>query len=198
VELDDLAPDPHLQFDLWLAEAASSGMRYPETAALATATADAVPSVRMVLVKGHDERGFVFFTNTDSRKAHEVAANPRAALALHWESLARQVRIEGAVARVPDADALAYFGSRPRGSRISAWASPQSRAVADRAELERLVTMIEERFAGQEDVPLPPHWGGYRVVPTAIEFWQGRDDRLHDRIRYERDATGWSRRRLGP
>lgn len=198
MELDDLDPDPIAQFGRWLDEAGASGMRYPETMALATATPDGAPSVRMVLLKGHDERGFVFFTNTESRKAGELGANPRAALALHWESLRRQVRVEGDVEGVSSAEAAAYFAGRPRGSRLSAWASPQSRAVADRAELERLYASIESRYPDPTDIPLPPHWGGYRVVPTAIEFWHGREDRLHDRIRYERGASGWSRRRLGP
>jgi pyridoxamine 5'-phosphate oxidase len=198
VELDDLDPDPHVQFARWLEDAGSSGLRYPETAALATATANGVPSVRMVLLKGHDARGFAFFTNLESRKARELSASPHAALALHWETLARQVRIEGTVERVPDLDAQTDFSMRPRGSRISAWASPQSRTVADRTELERLVETIETRFESDDDLPLPPHWGGYRVVPTVIEFWHGRDDRLHDRIRYDRGAAGWSRHRLAP
>jgi pyridoxamine 5'-phosphate oxidase len=197
VDVDELTADPIVQFGLWLADAAATGLRYPETAALATATADGCPSVRMVLVKGHDERGFTFFTNTESRKASELDENPRAALALHWERLERQVRIEGVAERVTDGEARAYFHTRPRGSKLGAWASPQSQPVASRGELERLVAAAAERFPG-DDVPLPPHWGGFRVRPTAIEFWHGRRDRLHDRVRYELSGAGWSRQRLGP
>ena len=195
---DDLDPDPHAQFERWFGEAAEAGARAPEQMALATAGRDGVPSVRMVLLKGHDERGFVFYTNRTSRKAAEIAANPRVAAVLHWELQSRQVRLEGSVEEVGDEESFAYFRTRPRPSRIGAWASPQSRPVADRAELERRAAEIEERFAGVDDVPLPPFWGGYRVVPTAIEFWQGRQDRLHDRVRYERGDGGWRRERLGP
>ena len=195
---DDLDPDPHAQFERWFGEAAEAGARAPEQMALATAGRDGVPSVRMVLLKGHDERGFVFYTNRTSRKAAEIAANPRVAAVLHWELQSRQVRLEGSVEEVGDEESFAYFRTRPRPSRIGAWASPQSRPVADRAELERRAAEIEERFAGIDDVPLPPFWGGYRLVPTAIEFWQGRQDRLHDRVRYERGDGGWRRERLGP
>jgi len=198
VDPDDLDPDPHAQFERWFGEAAEAGARAPEQMALATAGRDGVPSVRMVLLKGHDDRGFVFYTNRTSRKAAEIAANPRVAAVLHWELQSRQVRLEGSVEEVGDEESFAYFRTRPRPSRIGAWASPQSRPVADRAELERRAAEIEERFAGVDDVPLPPFWGGYRVVPTAIEFWQGRQDRLHDRVRYERGDGGWRRERLGP
>ncbi len=152
----------------------------------------------MVLLKGHDERGFVFYTNRDSRKAAELAENPRAAAVLYWELQNRQVRVEGLVESMSDDESSAYFRTRPRSSRISAWASPQSRAVASRAELEQRVAEIERRFAGRDDVPLPPFWGGYRIVASAIEFWQGRSDRLHDRLRYELADGAWSRERLGP
>ena len=198
MDLDDLDPDPHAQFERWFAEAAEAGVRYPEQMALATAGRDAVPSVRMVLLKGHDERGFVFYTNRSSRKAAELAANPRAAAVLYWELQNRQVRVEGAVEAVSDDESFAYFRTRPRESRIGAWASPQSRPVASRAELEQRVAEIERRFAGQDDVPLPPFWGGYRIVAAAIEFWQGQPNRLHDRVRYELGDGGWSRERLGP
>jgi pyridoxamine 5'-phosphate oxidase len=180
VDLDDLDTDPHAQFERWFAEAAEA------------------PSVRMVLLKGHDERGFVFYTNRESRKGSEIEANPRAAIVLYWEPQSRQVRVEGAVERVSDGESFAYFRTRPRPSRISAWASPQSRPLVDRAELEQRAAEIEIRFAGEDDVPLPPFWGGYRVVATAIEFWQGRQDRLHDRVRYELRDGAWRRERLGP
>jgi pyridoxamine 5'-phosphate oxidase len=194
---DDLDPDPHVQFDRWFDEASEAGLRAPEQMALATATRDGRPSVRMVLLKGHDERGFVFYTNRTSRKAQEIEANPHAAGVVHWEPLTRQVRVEGLVERLGDEESFAYFRTRPRQSRISAWASPQSQPLESRAELERRSAEIEERFGGGE-VPLPPFWGGYRIIAAAIEFWQGRQDRLHDRVRYELGEGGWSRTRLGP
>ena len=198
MDLGDLDPDPHAQFERWFREAAEAGVRTPEQMALATAAPDGEPSVRMVLLKGHADRGFVFYTNRTSRKAAEIEANPRAAAVLYWEPQSRQVRIEGPVEPVTDEESFAYFRTRPRPSRISAWASPQSRVVADRAELEQRAAEIETRFADEEDVPLPPFWGGYRLVATAIEFWQGRPDRLHDRVRYELEDGIWRRERLGP
>jgi pyridoxamine 5'-phosphate oxidase len=194
----ELDHDPHLQFDRWFAEAVTAGVRYPEQMALATATTDAVPSVRMVLLKGHDTRGFVFYTNRSSRKAAELDANARAAAVLHWELQDRQVRIEGTVEHVSDDESLAYFSTRPRESQIGAWASPQSRPIASREELEQLAAEAERRFAGRDELPLPPHWGGYRIVATAIEFWQGRPNRLHDRVRYTLSDSVWRRERLGP
>jgi len=198
MDLPDLDPDPHAQFDRWFEEAAAAGVRHPNQMALATAAHDAMPSVRMVLLKGHDARGFVFYTNRSSRKAAELEANPRAAATLHWERQDRQVRIEGTVEPVSDDESLAYFRTRPRDSRVSAWASPQSRTVTSRHELELRVAEIERRFAGREEVPLPPFWGGYRIVATAIEFWQGQPSRLHDRLSYELSDGVWSRERLAP
>lgn len=164
---------------------------------VATATSDGAPSARMMLLKGVDPGGFVFFTNYESRKGGELRANPRAALVFHWPILQRQVRVEGTVTRLSPAESEAYFRTRPRGSRIGAWASTQSAELPSRAELDRKVGEQERRFAGQE-VPLPPFWGGYRLVPMTIEFWQGRLDRLHDRIRYTRSDAGWSVSRLYP
>jgi pyridoxamine 5'-phosphate oxidase len=198
VDLDDLDTDPHAQFARWFAEAAEAGVRYPEQMALATVGRDAAPSVRMVLLKGHDARGFVFYTNRSSRKGADLEANPRVAAVLHWELQGRQVRVEGMAEAVSDEESFAYFRTRPRTSRIGAWASPQSRPVAGRAELEERIAETERRFAGREEVPLPPFWGGYRIVATALEFWQGQPNRLHDRVRYELGDSGWSRERLGP
>jgi pyridoxamine 5'-phosphate oxidase len=192
-----LDSDPLRQFDLWFAAAGDAGVDVPEAMALATATADGRPSVRMVLLKRADERGFAFHTNYESRKGSELAANPQAALLFHWRPLGRQVRVEGRVERVSAEESEAYFRTRPHASRIAAWASPQSRPLADRAELERLYAAAAERYAGEE-VPLPPHWGGFRLVPDAYEFWQHGDDRLHDRVRYGRDGDAWSRTRLAP
>jgi pyridoxamine 5'-phosphate oxidase len=195
MDLDDLDPDPLRQFARWFEDAAGA-VDVPEATALATAAPDGRPSVRMVLLKGADERGFAFFTNYESRKGRELAQNPHAALLFHWRPLGRQVRVEGGVQRVDAAESEAYFRTRPLGSRLAAWASPQSRPLADRAELERLYATAVERFG--DDVPLPSPWGGFRLVPDVYEFWQHGDDRLHDRIRYERDATGWSKVRLAP
>lgn len=195
---EELDPDPHEQFDRWFAEAAAAGVTAPEQMALATVGADGRPSVRMVLLKGHDARGFVFYTNRSSRKAGELESNPWAAFTVHWQIQNRQVRAEGAVERVSNEESLAYFRSRARASQVSAWASPQSQAVSSREELERRVAEIEQRFAGEETLPLPPFWGGYRIVPAAIEFWQGQPNRLHDRVRYELDGALWQRKRLGP
>jgi pyridoxamine 5'-phosphate oxidase len=190
-------PDPLAQFQGWFGQAAAAGIPVPEAMVLATATPEGAPSARMVLLKGADERGFAFFTNLESRKGLELAANPQAALLFHWSPLGRQVRVEGGVLPVPREEAEAYFGTRPLGSRIAAIASPQSRPLADRAELERLVDAARARFPG-EDPPLPRHWGGFRVQPQTYEFWQHGDDRLHDRIRYERVDTRWSLGRLAP
>jgi len=197
VEERDLDPDPLRQFQLWFEEARDAGIEVPEAMALATAGPDGRPSVRMVLLKGADKRGFDFHTNYESRKGGELDANPHAALLFHWQLLGRQVRVEGGVERVPAEESEAYFTTRPLGSRLAAWASPQSRPLDDRAELERLYAEAAARFPGEE-VPRPPHWGGFRLVPDAYEFWQHAANRLHDRIRYERNGNGWTRVRLAP
>ena len=190
--------DPFVQFDMWFEEARASELTLPEAVALATATRDGRPSVRMVLVKQCDQDGFVFFTNLESRKADELAENPRAALLFHWKSLGRQVRIEGKVEAVSDEVSRAYFDSRPRGSRLSAWASPQSEAIPDRAFLEGRVAELDQKYPG-DDLPLPDFWGGYRVVPDQFEFWVNRDDRLHDRFLYVRQGDdAWKRALLAP
>jgi pyridoxamine 5'-phosphate oxidase len=195
---DDVDPDPLVQFHAWFAEAERTGLRVPEAMALATATPDGLPSVRMVLLKGADERGFAFYTNYESRKGRELEANPQAALLFHWDPLGRQVRVEGTVERVGREESAAYFRTRPRGSMLAAWVSPQSEPLADRDELEDAVRRAAARFEGA-DVPLPSHWGGLRLVPARYEFWQHRDDRLHDRIRYEPgDDAAWRRVRLAP
>ena len=193
----DVTDDPIEYFKRWFEDAKRSGLFLPEAVCLATATDAGAPSARMMLLKGVDQRGFVFFTNYDSRKGDELAVNPRAALVFHWAILERQVRVEGRVERIAEEESEAYFRSRPRGSRIGAWASRQSAPLAERAELERQVREIEGRYPG-EDVPLPPFWGGFRLAPERIEFWQGRIDRLHDRLRYTRSDDAWIVERLYP
>jgi pyridoxamine 5'-phosphate oxidase len=189
--------DPIALFGKWYREAREAGLYLPESMAMATATEDGCPSVRQVLLKSFDERGFVTYTNYDSRKGLEIAENPRAALAVHWPILQRQVRINGRVKKTSEEESRAYFATRPRGSRIGAWASDQSSVLASREELERSFRDHQARFRGR-DVPLPPFWGGYRVIPETIEFWQGRANRLHDRLRFTRTDDGWSIDRLYP
>ena len=192
----DLDPDPIVALEAWLRDAEQVSAR-PDAMTLATSTADGRPSARIVLLRGLDRRGLAFFTNRASRKGRELEENPRAALVLHWPELGRQVRIEGAVERVDEEESRGYWETRPLRSRIAAWASPQSLPLTDRAELDALYAAAEARF-DDGDVPLPDFWGGYRVVPEAVEFWEHQDDRLHDRIRYERTVSGWRRKRLAP
>lgn len=197
LDAGDLHPDPAVQVQAWVDEAAAAGVHEPTAMVLATVDAEGQPSVRAVLLKGLDARGAVFYTNYQSAKAQDLEANPRAALALVWPALYRQVRIAGTVTRTSEEESDAYFASRPPGSRIGAWASPQSAVIADRAELE---ARVAEVAAGHPDgLPRPAHWGGYRVSLERVELWQGRPDRLHDRLRYVRDpAGGWRVERLAP
>jgi pyridoxamine 5'-phosphate oxidase len=198
VDERDLADDPLEQFRRWFDEAAAAGLDLPEAMSLATADGEGRPSARTVLLKGLDARGFLFFTNYESRKGRELAANPRAALVFHWaQEPRRQVLVSGRVERVPTDESEAYFRTRPLGSRLGAWASAQSEPVAARAELERAFADAEERFQG--DPPLPPFWGGYVLVPERLEFWESRVNRLHDRFCYMRNEDGvWQRERLAP
>lgn len=193
----DLDPDPLNQFRRWFDEAAATSVRAPEAMALATSTSSGIPSVRMVLLKSADERGFSFYTGYVSRKAAELDANPRAALLFYWDPLGRQLRIEGIVERVPQQESDAYFATRPRRSQIAATASLQSSVLSSREELDRRVADLESEWTDRE-VPRPKHWGGYRLVPDTYEFWQHRDNRLHDRLRYRRDEGGWTIERLSP
>lgn len=193
----DLDPDPIVQFRTWFAEADEASVPIANAIALATADADGVPSVRHVLLRGVEDDGFVFFTNRESRKGRELAANPRAAFAVLWRELDRQVCVRGTAAPLADANSDEYFASRPREAQIGAWASRQSEPIPDRAQLEQRLAAETERFEGR-DVPRPPFWGGFLVRPDTVEFWQGRRFRLHDRFRYRRDGDGWRIERLSP
>ena len=193
----NLNPDPFKQFRAWLDEALAANLPQPLGMTLATATPQGRPSARMVLLRGFDSKGFVFFSNYTSRKARELDSNPRAALVLYWAELDRQVRIEGTVHRVAADESDTYFQTRPRGSRLGALASPQSELIPDRAFLERRMEELIRQYP--DDIPRPGFWGGYRVIPVSIEFWQGQENRLHDRLRYRRDEDGpWIIERLAP
>ncbi|HTJ25736.1 MAG TPA: pyridoxamine 5'-phosphate oxidase [Candidatus Limnocylindria bacterium] len=197
LDAESVANDPFAQFGAWFGEALrSQEIAEPHAMTVATVGADGRPSARVVLLRGWDRRGFVFYTNYESRKAAELTAHPFAALVFWWGPLQRQIRIEGAVERAAEGESDAYFATRPRGHRIAAWASRQSEIVSDRAALERAVGEIEARFPG--DVPRPPFWGGFRIVPDRFEFWQGRANRVHDRIAYARDGEEWVIARLSP
>jgi pyridoxamine 5'-phosphate oxidase len=188
--------DPLATVQQWLDEAVAAGLPEPTAMTLATATADGDVSARMVLLRGLDERGLAFYTNRRSAKGRALAENPRAAAVLHWQPLGRQVRVTGAVSEVDDADSDAYFASRPRGGQLSAWASPQSEVIADRAVLDDAVAELERRYP--DVVPRPPWWGGYRIAPEVVELWIQRDNRLHDRRRFTREGDGWRLDILGP
>lgn len=197
LETTDLDSDPVLAFQAWLASAVAAGVPEPTAMTLATADATGRPSARVVLLKGVDERGFTWFTNERSRKGRELAANPRAALVFHWASLERQVRTRGPVERLDPAESDAYYAARSLGSRLGAWASEQSTVIAGRDVLEDRVRQVSEAYP-DGNVPRPPHWGGFRLRPDEVEFWQGRGDRLHDRIRYRRVGISWVVERLSP
>ena len=193
----DMNPDPIVQFNEWFEETLAAGLHEPNAMIVATAAANGRPSARTVLLKGYDERGFVFYTNYEGRKARELDANPACALLFYWGELERQVRIEGCASRISNEESDAYFASRSRGSRLGTWASEQSRPVEDRRVLEERVRDLEAEYEGR-GVPRPPFWGGYRVAPDTIEFWQGRENRLHDRLVYSRVGDDWRIDRLQP
>jgi pyridoxamine 5'-phosphate oxidase len=191
-------PDPIAQFRRWFDAALAADLHEPNAMTLATATPEGRPSARIVLLKGFDERGFVFYTSYEGRKSEEIEANPLCALVFYWGELERQVRVEGRLSRIPEEESDEYFGNRPRGSQLGAWASEQSRPVEGRNPLEERLRNLEAEYEGRE-VPRPPFWGGYRVEPEVIEFWQGRENRLHDRLVYRRSDDGeWERERLQP
>jgi pyridoxamine 5'-phosphate oxidase len=194
----DVHADPIQQFGAWFEQARNAELMEPNAMALATASSDGQPSVRMVLLKEYSERGFVFYTDYRSRKGDELGANAKAGLCFWWDALQRQVRITGTVERLTREEAAEYYRVRPYGSRVGAWASHQSQALADRATLEREVARVAAEHPEGSDVPLPPHWGGFRVVPIELEFWQGRPSRLHDRVHYVRQNGAWTLRRLSP
>lgn len=200
LERDDLDPSPTAQFHKWFQEATAAQVYQPETVTLATASLpDGKPSARMVFMKELDDRGFVIYSNWEtSRKSKDVASNPQAALTFWWREVERQVRVEGTVERLRDEESQVYYDTRVRGSRIGAWASPQSQVLENREELTKRVEDVEKRFEGKDKIPVPGFWGGIRVVPEVVEFWQGRESRLHDRFRYTKDGEGWKVERLSP
>jgi pyridoxamine 5'-phosphate oxidase len=193
----DVSPDPIEQFRRWFDEALAADLHEPNAMTVATATPDGAPSARVVLLKGFDDRGFVFYTNYEGRKGRELEENPRVALLFYWGELERQVRIEGAASRTGEEESDAYYASRPRGSRLGALASRQSSEIGSREQLEDRLAGLEREYEGW-DVPRPPYWGGYRVEPESFEFWQGRENRLHDRLAYHRDHGAWEIQRLQP
>lgn len=193
----DLAEDPFQQFERWYQEADSAGLKYPNAMSLATAGADHMPTIRTVLLKLYDRNGFVFFTNYGSSKAKQLEENPRAGLLFHWQVLERQIKISGDVERLSKTESLTYFTTRPRGSQLGAWCSSQSEPISSRQMLEQSWEQMKQRFQNKE-VPLPDFWGGYRVIPSTIEFWQGRESRLHDRFEYRLIGDEWQVQRLAP
>jgi pyridoxamine 5'-phosphate oxidase len=198
IEVSDLDPDPFNQFAEWYDAALESGLPEANAMVVATATRDGEPSARTVLLKGYDEQGLVFFTNYESQKGRELAENPRVAVVFYWQPLGRQIRVSGDIQRVSQEESFEYFRTRYRGSRIGAWASRQSEPLSTRQELLDRVRELEERYA-DDDIPLPPHWGGYRVIPDMFEFWESRESRLHDRFRYTSQSDGtWTIQRLQP
>ncbi len=194
---DDADPDPLVQFRIWFDQAVAARVAEPNAMTLATLGSDGQPAARVVLLKGFDERGFVFYTNYESRKATDLLAHPRAALVFFWPDLERQIRVEGSVEQVSSDESDTYFNSRPLGSRLGAWTSPQSRVIASRDLLDQRYHQFQEQFA-DGNVQRPSHWGGFRVIPAMLEFWQGRPSRLHDRLCYRRKEQSWTRERLAP